>query len=65
MRITPRAQRYAAAYLGVEPDDLSVQAVNGGFSRNRKSVVGADGRWIFVKEVDVTILEDSGAKELG
>lgn len=62
--VTAQARSFAARLLGCDVDALRVEAVSGGFSRNRKSLVGAGDRWIFVKEVDVSLLPDDGAEEL-
>ena len=38
--------------------------MSGGFSRNRRALVSAGDRTIFVKEVDVDLLPDDGETEL-
>lgn len=63
--ITEHAKKYAAQYLGCDTDDLELASVGGGYSRNRRSIVGYAGQYIFVKEVDVTLLPDAGFSELG
>ncbi len=50
--------------LGVDSSDLRVTPVSGGFSRNRRALVSAGDRTIFVKEVDVDVLPDDGETEL-
>lgn len=63
--LTSRALQCAAAELGFNPSDLRVTPVSGGFSRNRRALVSAGDRTIFVKEVDVDVLPDDGERELG
>lgn len=62
--LTDRALQCAAAELGVDYSDLRVTPVSGGFSRNRRALVSAGDRTIFVKEVDVDLLPDDGEREL-
>ena len=62
--LTDRALRCAAAELGADLSDLQVTSVSGGFSRNRRALVSAGDRTIFVKEVDVDVLPDDGETEL-
>ena len=62
--LTARALQCAAAELGVDSSDLRVTPVSGGFSRNRRALVSAGDRTIFVKEVDVDVLPDDGETEL-
>lgn len=62
--LTDRALRCAAAELGTDLSDLQVTSVSGGFSRNRRALVSAGDRTIFVKEVDVDVLPDDGETEL-
>lgn len=50
--------------LSVDYSDLRVTPVSGGFSRNRRALVSAGDRTIFVKEVDVDLLPDDGEREL-
>lgn len=61
--LTNKALQLAATELGVLPDALTVQSVSGGFSLNRRAIVSAVGRSIFVKEVDVNLLPDDGEQE--
>ena len=63
--LTDRALQCAAAELGADLSDLQVTSVSGGFSRNRRALVSAGNRTIFVKEVDVDSLPDEGERELG
>ena len=63
--LTDRALRCAAVELGVDSSDLRVTPVSGGFSRNRRALVSAGDKTIFVKEVDVDLLPDEGERELG
>ena len=62
--LTDRALQCAAAELGADLSDLQVTPVSGGFSRNRRALVSAGDRTIFVKEVDVDLLPDDGEREL-
>lgn len=62
--LTDKALQCAAAELGVDYSDLRVTLVSGGFSRNRRALVSAGDRTIFVKEVDVDLLPDDGEREL-
>ena len=62
--LTYRALQCAAAELGADLSDLQVTSVSGGFSRNRRALVPAGDRTIFVKEVDVDVLPDDGETEL-
>ncbi len=62
--LTDRALQCAAAELGADLSDLQVTSVSGGFSRNRRALVSAGDKTIFVKEVDVNVLPDDGETEL-
>ena len=62
--LTDRALQCAAVELGVDSFDLRVTPVSGGFSRNRRALVSAGDKTIFVKEVDVDLLPDDGEREL-
>lgn len=62
--LTDNALYCAAAELGVDSSDLRVTPVSGGFSRNRRALVSAGDKTIFVKEVDVDLLPDDGEREL-
>ena len=62
--LTGRALQCAAAELGADLSDLQVTSVSGGFSRNRRALVSAGDKTIFVKEVDVDLLPDDGEREL-
>ena len=62
--LTDRALQCAAAELGADLSDLQVTPVSGGFSRNRRALVSAGDKTIFVKEVDVDVLPDEGEREL-
>ena len=63
--LTDSALQCAAVELGVDSSDLQVTPVSGGFSRNRRALVSAGDKTIFVKEVDVDLLPDEGERELG
>ena len=62
--LTERALQCAAAELGVDASDLQIASVSGGFSRNRRALVSAGDKTIFVKEVNVDVLPDDGETEL-
>ena len=62
--LTERALQCAAAELGVDASDLQIASVSGGFSRNRRALVSAGDKTIFVKEVDIDVLPDDGETEL-
>lgn len=62
--LTDRALQCAAAELGADLSELRVTSVSGGFSRNRRALVSAGDKTIFVKEVDVDLLPDDGETEL-
>lgn len=62
--LTDKALQCAAVELGVDSSDLRVAPVGGGFSRNRRALVSAGDKTIFVKEVDVDVLPDEGETEL-
>ena len=62
--LTDRALQCAAAELGADLSDLQVTSVSGGFSRNRRALVSAGDKTIFVKEVDIDVLSGEGEREL-
>ena len=62
--LTDRALQCAAAELGADLSDLRVTPVSGGFSRNRRALVSAGDKTIFVKEVDIDVLPGEGEREL-
>ena len=62
--LTARALQCAAAELGADLSELRVTSVSGGFSRNRRALVSAGDKTIFVKEVDVDLLPHEGEREL-
>ncbi len=62
--LTDSALQCAVVKLGVDSSDLRVTPVSGGFSRNRRALVSAGDKTIFVKEVDVDLLPDDGETEL-
>ena len=62
--LTDIALHCAAVELGVDSSDLRVTPVSGGFSRNRRALVSAGDKTIFVKEVDDDLLPDDGEREL-
>lgn len=55
----------SADELGCNVSDVQIINVDGGYSRNRRSLVGYADRWIFAKEVDCRLLPGDGAEELG
>ncbi len=63
--ISSKGRQVAADELGCLVADLQIKSVSGGYSRNRRSLVGFGDRWIFVKEVDRDLLPSDGAEELG
>ena len=63
--LTSAALQSAAEQLDAPVDQLTVRPVSGGFSRNRRAVVSAAGKSLFVKEVDIELLPDDGLTELG
>lgn len=60
---TPRALKFVAQHMGVEPMDLFVRPVTGGYSLNRRAVVSANGMYVFVKEVDEALIDGDGQQE--
>ena len=62
--LTHGALQCAAAELGADLSDLQVTSVSGGFSRNRRALVSAGDKTIFVKEVDIDVLPGEGEREL-
>lgn len=62
--LSPAALTIAAAKLKCAIDDLHIQRVSGGYSLNRRALVSNGSDWLFVKEVDKTILEGDGQEEL-
>ena len=62
--LTNNALQCAAAELGVNVSDLQITSVSGGFSRNRRALVSAGDKTIFVKEVDIDVLPGEGEREL-
>ena len=62
--LTDRSLQCAATELGADVSDLQITSVSGGFSRNRRALVSAGDKTIFVKEVDVDLLPDDGEREL-
>jgi hypothetical protein len=63
--LTSRALDFAAGHFGVAADLLTVRTVSGGYSRNRRALIGRENEWIFIKEVDVDLLPGEGEEELG
>jgi hypothetical protein len=64
-KISSVAREVAAKELGCTSADLAVVDVNGGYSRNRRSLVGCGDKWLFAKEVDKSLLPGDGDEELG
>lgn len=62
--ISLMGRKAAAKELGCATTDLDIVGVDGGYSRNRRSLVEYGARRIFVKEVDPTLLPSDGAEEL-
>lgn len=63
--ISPSARAAALAISGIQGLHTQVISVSGGYSRNRRAIVGDGASWVFVKEVDFEHLSDDGALELG
>jgi hypothetical protein len=61
--ISQNAKDFLAEKFGTA--ELVLHPVQGGYSRNRRAVVDVDGKSVFAKEVDVDLLPDNGAVELG
>lgn len=62
--ITTKGREASADELGCSVSDIRVVSVNGGYSRNRRSLIGYADRWIFAKEVDQGLLPGDGVEEL-
>jgi hypothetical protein len=62
--LSSAAKEAAATKLNCKVNDLVVNSVSGGYSLNRRALVGHDDEWLFVKEVDKAILSGDGAEEL-
>lgn len=62
--ISAKGRDVSSTELGCSPDAIQVVNVNGGYSRNRRSLVGYENKWIFAKEVDLDLLPDDGVLEL-
>jgi hypothetical protein len=45
--------------------DVVIHSVEGGYSRNRRAIIDVNGESVFAKEVDMSVLDDEGATELG
>lgn len=63
--ISIKGREASADELGCNISDIQVVNVDGGYSRNRRSLVGYADRWIFAKEVDLDLLPGEGIEELG
>lgn len=46
-------------------NDVVIHSVEGGYSRNRRAIIDVNGESVFAKEVDMSVLDDEGATELG
>jgi hypothetical protein len=62
--ITAEITAAVARILSFPQESLIIQPVSGGYSLNRRSLIGHDGSWAFVKEVDVHLLTNEGKDEL-
>lgn len=60
--ITPRARAFLAERYSC--DNIYVMPVEGGYSRNRRAIIGIDNFSVFAKEVDISLLPDNGEVEL-
>lgn len=63
--ITIKGREASANELGCNVSDIQIVNVDGGYSRNRRSLVGYADKWIFAKEVDHDVLPGDGVEELG
>jgi hypothetical protein len=57
--------KVAAEELGCSHREVQIMVVEGGYSRNRRSLVGHGDKWIFAKEVDHSLIPSDGAEEMG
>ena len=62
--ISDSARSFAADILSLPIEDTETRSVSGGYSRNQRALVGKGDNWVFVKEVDVDVLDDEGEEEL-
>ena len=62
--ITSMTRSMVADVLKLPLGDVRFEAVGGGYSRNRRSLMGYGNNWVFVKEVDTELLPDDGEEEL-
>jgi len=62
--ISLTGREVAAAELGCSSSEVKVAEVSGGYSLNRRALVGYGDKWIFAKEVDHDVLVGDGEREL-
>jgi len=62
--ISQHARSVALDIMGIQNSQAQVVGVSGGYSRNRRALVGSDNRWVFVKEVDTQLLPEDPKEEL-
>lgn len=62
--ISQEALDCVVASFHLDKSSVVIKDVEGGYSRNRRSIVGDGDRWVFVKEVDLQLLPDNGETEL-
>lgn len=62
--ISAAAKQTAAEKLHCKPDELNILAVSGGYSLNRRALLGHHNKWVFAKEVDKSVLAGDGSEEL-
>lgn len=62
--LTGRAIDCVSKLLEIPEYQIEARSVSGGFSRNRRALVSANNRTLFVKEVDTDLLSDDGEREL-
>lgn len=62
--ISQEALDCVVASFHLNKSSIAIKGVEGGYSRNRRSIVGDGDRWVFVKEVDLQLLPDNGETEL-
>lgn len=53
----------AAVKLGCLPSETITSAVSGGYSHNRRGLIGYNDQWLFAKEIDPTQLAGDGTQE--
>lgn len=62
--LSPPAIARIAEILNCSPEDITLHATDGGYSKNIRAVAECDDKYIFAKEVDTSVVEGDGAQEL-